>query len=114
MQYTALTTDSVTVSWNPPDDDGGLPVLEYTIDMYDNLKKSWIEVASVNKSTTSLTYNGLLQGHIYKFRISAKNEEGRGEALETSEFVKPKPPSKYMGESFQDYSWTQDFEADFP
>ena len=21
---------------------------------------------------------------------------------------------KYMGESFQDYSWNQDFEADFP
>ena len=100
IQYTDITTDSVTVSWNPPDDDGGLPVLEYIIDMFDTLKRSWTEVASVNKSTTSWTYNGLLQGHVYKFRISANNEEGRGEALESSEFVKPKPPSKYISESF--------------
>ena len=24
------------------------------------------------------------------------------------------PTQKYMGESFQDYSWIPDFEADFP
>ena len=108
IKYTELTTDSVTVSWNPPNDDGGLPITEYTIDVFDTLQKSWMEVATVNKNTTSWTYNKLRQKHVYKFRIFASNEEGKSdEALESSEFIKPVPPSKYSDKlTLSSLKWT--------
>ena len=43
-----------------------------------------------------------------------KKHQKRKWACKELRNVREKTYTLYMGESFQDYSWIQDFEADFP
>jgi CO/xanthine dehydrogenase Mo-binding subunit len=82
-----LLDTGVTVSWNPPDWDGGSPIIAYTV----TASPAGLQV-TVDGDTTSVTLTGLLSGSmsgriiglIYNFTVSASN------AVATSA---PSPPA---------------------
>ena len=90
LRCTNLTHNSVTLTWNPPDDDGGTPLTGYEVECLFLAYKALNYVKSVNKDTTSCTCRNLHEGDKYTFRIHALNREGRSEKLETDEAVEPK------------------------
>ena len=68
----AIGHESLLLSWQPPTDDGGLPVRSYTV--------SWVApdgaVTAIETTHTSHTIEGLTGGATYTVTILANNEMG--------------------------------------
>ncbi|KAH9498302.1 hypothetical protein Btru_006487 [Bulinus truncatus] len=92
---------SVTLTWQPPTDDGGSPLTGYVIEKKDMTRPTWTKVEKVSPDKTTFSVQNLLEGSDYQFRVSAENKHGASEPLATDTAVKPKSkfdvPSKPLG-----------------
>jgi titin len=97
--------DSVILDWLFPVDNGGSPITEYEIEIWDNTTAAWKFQGSTpaadigphcacphTLASTSYTVTGLKQDHQYLFRVYAKNSIGRSKPAETSTLAAPKKP----------------------
>ncbi|CAA98064.2 Twitchin [Caenorhabditis elegans] len=88
-----VCADGATLSWNPPDDDGGDPLTGYIVEAQDmDNKGKYIEVGKVDPNTTTLKVNGLRNKGNYKFRVKAVNNEGESEPLSADQYTQIKDP----------------------
>ena len=80
-----VSKDRATLSWKPPQDDGGSKVAGYVVERRDTSRGSdaWVPVTQNCKDTT-FTVPSLLDGHEYEFRVMAFNENGTSEPLRSS------------------------------
>uniref|UniRef100_A0A3Q2Y594 Titin n=1 Tax=Hippocampus comes TaxID=109280 RepID=A0A3Q2Y594_HIPCM len=72
-----VTSDSVQLSWEKPDHDGGSKITCYIVEMQAKGHDKW-RTCSESK-TLETVINGLTKGMEYFFRVSAVNEKGRSE-----------------------------------
>ena len=89
LRCTNLTHNSVTLTWNPPADDGGAHITGYVIERLYSYHNALLESKHVNDRTTSCTFRNLKEDDRYAFRICAENKKGRSQHLETDEPVVP-------------------------
>lgn len=89
LTATDVTETSVSLKWQPPDDDGGLPIKSYTIERRDKRWGSWVKAGTTKGSVMTFDVTGLVTGQEYCFRVSAENEEGLGPATEIKEAIMP-------------------------
>uniref|UniRef100_A0AAZ1X1W5 Titin n=1 Tax=Oreochromis aureus TaxID=47969 RepID=A0AAZ1X1W5_OREAU len=75
-----VTSDSVTISWNPPEYDGGCTIKNYIVEKRDTSTTTWMVVSS-NLARTKIKAGRLKTGSEYQFRITAENRYGKGPAL---------------------------------
>jgi hypothetical protein len=68
---------SVNVTWAPPSDDGGSPILNYTVQRRTGTG-TWGDDEVVDAPTTTLLISGLTNGEQYGFRVRATNAAGSG------------------------------------
>lgn len=61
-----------SLSWSPPESDGGLPVTSYTI------YRDGVPVATLDAGTTSWSEAGLTPFHAYSYAVSGTNAVGEG------------------------------------
>ena len=87
-----LTKDSATLTWKPPKDDGGCDLTAYIVERRDAKRNVWTKVATLDGVTLDYKATGLVEGNNYHFRVTAENEVGQSEPLETSAAVVPKSP----------------------
>jgi len=80
--------DSVTLSWQPPNKDGGSEITGYVVEQRDANRTSWIKAGTVLPDKTTFTAARLIEDNEYVFRVIAENAEGQSKPLE-SEVVKP-------------------------
>ena len=73
---TALSAESVQLTWSEPSDTGGLPILGYVIE-----GEGLAEAKTV--TDTNAVVDGLQKGKTYVFTIRAKNAVGMSEAVKT-------------------------------
>ena len=92
VEFSNITKDSVTLSWQPPTKDGGSPLTGYVIEKRDARRTQWVKAGSVDKDTTTFVASKLLEDNEYMFRVSAVNAEGESEPLESKDVAKPKQP----------------------
>lgn len=96
MAIREVSSDSIEIQWKRPKDDGGLEILQYSIEKCDPNNKAWIKVSDVEASIYSFCIQKLLEDAEYLFRVMATNPVGTSEPLE-SESVSMKrthePPS---------------------
>lgn len=76
-----ITKNSCKISWEMPEDDGGTPIISYTLERREASKKTYIPVMSGNDILTH-TVKDLYVNCEYFFRVKAVNKVGAGEYLE--------------------------------
>lgn len=96
IEFSEITPDSCTISWNAPLDDGGSPVTNYIVEKLDG--GIWSKVCSFARNT-HYDVIGLEPNKSYLFRISAENNYGVSDPLTHDEpvvakysFTVPDPP----------------------
>lgn len=90
LQYTATNPDSVSLSWNPPDDDGGGDLTGYIVEMCEFGTDSWRPCPGFCPRP-SFTVRGLTEGKKYQFRVRAENIYGVSSPLEGKPVVAKSP-----------------------
>ncbi|TGZ63952.1 hypothetical protein CRM22_006631 [Opisthorchis felineus] len=100
LEVTDVTKNSATLSWKPPEDDGGTPITHYVVEKMNLNKRRWEPVAEVSKGS-SVVAQKLEEGQPYHFRVMAVSSQGTSEPLETeaetiakNPYEKPGPPEK--------------------
>ncbi|KAK2709050.1 hypothetical protein QYM36_014620 [Artemia franciscana] len=69
-----VTSKSVRLSWNPPEDDGGCKISSYIVEYYRRGWNIWLRGGSFRQLEGTLS--DLLPGSEYKFRVKAENPYG--------------------------------------
>ena len=72
------TGTQAAFTWSAPSDDGGSPILDYSVEQFYTASGSFSLVAS-GLTSTSYSLGGLSENTSYKFRIKARNEVGFGD-----------------------------------
>uniref|UniRef100_A0A8C4X849 Titin n=1 Tax=Erpetoichthys calabaricus TaxID=27687 RepID=A0A8C4X849_ERPCA len=97
IHVTGVTADKCSLSWAPPQHDGGSDISHYIIEKRETSRLAWTVVAS-DVVATMFKATKLLEGNEYIFRIMAVNKYGVGEPLESipvmmkNPFVPPGAP----------------------
>uniref|UniRef100_A0AAY4B5Q8 Titin n=1 Tax=Denticeps clupeoides TaxID=299321 RepID=A0AAY4B5Q8_9TELE len=93
-----VTSEKCSISWKPPQQDGGSDVSHYIVERRETSRLVWTVVES-KVQTLSLKITKLLPGNEYIFRVIPVNKYGIGEPLEsdpviaTNPFISPSAPS---------------------
>lgn len=82
-----ITTNSCTISYQAPADDGGSRIISYRIESFDNSTFYWTS-KGVSKKLTHTAKN-MKPGTRAIFRIIAQNSEGESDPVETTEVEFP-------------------------
>jgi len=80
----------MTLEWQPPDDDGGIPLEFYEIEKMDEATGRWVPCGRANDP--KFVAQNLQAGHQYQFRVKAVNKEGESDPLGTEHGVLAKNP----------------------
>ena len=89
----------MTVSWTPPESDGGSPIIGYTVERKDTTSTRWVKAHSDLVEETTLVVTGLTEKSEYQFRVIAENKAGPGPASKPSDVFMAKPP---YGKKYED------------
>ena len=94
LRLTGVQRDAVTLSWEPPDVDGGAPITGYLVERCDATRggAGWATVGHLDASTFSFRATKLLEANRYHFRVTAENAVGTGQPIETTHAVEVKSP----------------------
>ncbi len=71
-----ITKNSISLSWERPNYDGGSPITGYIIEKKDSVNAKWSKANITNITDTRFTVTGLTQDETYEFRVMAKNAVG--------------------------------------
>ena len=83
-----IKATSVILEWKPPSNDGGAPILNYSVERRDKRWGSWVNVGLVKGNVCTLDVAKLYEATEYFFRVSAENEEGFGPEVEMEKCIK--------------------------
>nr|XP_006823015.1 PREDICTED: titin-like [Saccoglossus kowalevskii] len=81
-----------TLTWTPPESDGGSPITGFVIERCDVSRQRWTKAHKERVTDTTYTVTDLIEGNQYQFRVSAENKAGVGPASEPSKSITAKPP----------------------
>uniref|UniRef100_A0A8B9FLI0 Titin n=1 Tax=Amazona collaria TaxID=241587 RepID=A0A8B9FLI0_9PSIT len=95
IKFDDISSDSLSFSWEPPLNDGGVPISNYVVEMRQTDSTTWTELATTVIRTTFKAIR-LTTGVEYQFRVKAQNRYGIGPAI-TSESVVANYPFKVPG-----------------
>ena len=90
LEVYGVTKDSCKLNWRAPEDDGGMPILEYLVEKMDKETGKWVPVCRTKPDVTNTPVKGLQEGHEYLFRVKAINQEGESEPLVADKAIKAK------------------------
>ncbi|PIO53184.1 fibronectin type III domain protein, partial [Teladorsagia circumcincta] len=79
-----INSDSISISWERPADDGGQPITGYLIEKKEDGRRTFHKVAHVSASKTSYVVEDLEMLTGYILRVAAVNKYGAGEPSETA------------------------------
>uniref|UniRef100_A0A0N5A493 non-specific serine/threonine protein kinase n=1 Tax=Parastrongyloides trichosuri TaxID=131310 RepID=A0A0N5A493_PARTI len=88
-----INSEGLTLEWQLPEDDGGVPLEGFIIEAQDlDEKGKFVQVASVGPGETAAVIKGLKNKGNYKFRVKAINKEGESDPLVADDYITVKNP----------------------
>ena len=91
LEVKDLFRDRCKLSWKPPKELGGLPLLHYVVERQDiGVRGGWTEVGTTEDLKIDVT--DLAHKKEYKFRVRAVNKKGASEPLNSSKNIIAKDP----------------------
>ncbi|ERL85176.1 hypothetical protein D910_02598 [Dendroctonus ponderosae] len=90
LRISDVHKEGCALKWNPPLDDGGVPLDYYQVEKLDTATGRWVPAGRSKEPKIEL--NNLEPGQEYKFRVSAVNAEGESEPLEAEQTIVAKNP----------------------
>uniref|UniRef100_A0AAF5DMX8 non-specific serine/threonine protein kinase n=1 Tax=Strongyloides stercoralis TaxID=6248 RepID=A0AAF5DMX8_STRER len=88
-----INAEGLTLEWQLPDDDGGVPLEGFIIEAQDlDEKGKFVQVGSVGPGETAAVIKGLKNKGNYKFRVKAINKEGESDPLVADDYILVKNP----------------------
>lgn len=105
-----VTGDSVVLTWERPETDGGSEIEGYILEKRDREGVRWTKCNKRRLNDLRFRCTGLAEGHYYQFRVMAENAAGVGAPSEPSEYIKiceaTYPPGPPTNPKVIDYSST--------
>ncbi|KAK0143528.1 Titin [Merluccius polli] len=96
----AITKDSIVLTWERPEDNGGAEVDGYILEKRDKEGIRWTKCNKKRLNDIRFRCAGLNEGHCYEFRVSAENAAGVGKPSAPTDYIKacdatypPGPPN---------------------
>lgn len=87
----------MTLTWYPPEDDGGSQVTGYIVERKEVRADRWVRVNKVPVTMTRYRSTGLIEGLEYEHRVTAINARGTGKPSRPSKpIVAMDPIGKYI------------------
>ncbi|KAJ3602957.1 hypothetical protein NHX12_030701 [Muraenolepis orangiensis] len=85
----------ITLTWTPPVDDRGVPIIGYQLEKRKKDTHQWIALNPLNEPIEAVSYvvKEVTEGAEYEFRVTAINESGAGEPSPPSSMVCAKNPN---------------------
>lgn len=90
LSCTPVTHDSISLTWNPPTDDGGSEITGYVVEVAEFGINDWRTVAGFCPKC-SFTVKNLTEGKKYVFRVRAENLYGVSDPLESKPIIAKSP-----------------------
>ncbi|KAG7493662.1 Immunoglobulin-like and fibronectin type III domain-containing 1 [Solea senegalensis] len=92
----------INLTWTPPEDDRGVPIIGYQIEKRKKDTNQWIALNGLNDpiEDANCAVKDITEGAEYEFRVAAINESGSGDLSPPSAMVCAKNPN--MRPSFKD------------
>ncbi|VDQ04955.1 unnamed protein product [Trichobilharzia regenti] len=84
MELTSLSAKKCVLEWGEPEDDGGSPIKHYVVEKMDVADGKWKLVKNAKTPKCDVE---LEEGHKYKFRVRAVNNEGESDDLEVEKEI---------------------------
>ncbi|XP_029378748.1 titin-like [Echeneis naucrates] len=104
----AVTGDSVALTWERPESDGGSEIDGYILEKRDKDGVRWTKCNKRRLNDLRFRCTGLTEGRHYQFRVLAENAAGVGAPSEPSEYIKvceaTYPPGPPTNPKVTDYS----------
>ena len=88
LQVTETNPTSVTIVWEPPETDGGTPILAYVIETRTAKETKYSFAGKAEPEDNSYIVTGLKEGARYLFRVRAENKAGSSDAVKLEKPVK--------------------------
>lgn len=79
-----VTHEGMTLTWQPPEDNGGSTIAGYIIERKEAGSDRWFKINKNPVTMTRYRSSGLVEGLEYEYRITAINSRGAGKPSETS------------------------------
>jgi hypothetical protein len=97
LQIFDVSRDGMTLTWYPPEDDGGSQVTGYIVERKEVRADRWVRVNKVPVTMTRYRSTGLIEGLEYEHRVTAINARGTGKPSRPSKpIVAMDPIGKYI------------------
>lgn len=87
LDISGMTDTSFTIHWQPSENDGGSPIIEYIVEMRESSNKEYKKLGSTKAVDTVMSVQYLSKGKGYSFRITARNVIGISEPYLPEETV---------------------------
>lgn len=101
ITFSNISEGKVTLSWEPPENDGCSDITHYIIERRETSKISW---TLVTDECTECTFDAtkLIKTNEYQFRVSAANKIGVGRSVDSVPVIAQMQYSKWIFTVFID------------
>ena len=89
-QMTDVKDGAITVTWTPPENDGGSPITNYILEYRSEGSAAWKKATEKTLTELKFTATGLNDKELYEFRVAAVNKAGTGPYSDNSAPTKAK------------------------
>ena len=85
-----IKKNSVTLSWESPESDGGGAIIGYCIEKQTSYSSRWVPVNRAPVTAQMFTVRDVSEGEDCNFRVAAVNDAGIGSPSESTGVVRPR------------------------